>query len=132
MESIGQKLISSRESLGYSIEQIARETNIAKSYLIALESEDFESFPGETYLLGFLRNYSEYLGLNPEDMITLYRNMMIQEQPAPIEELLDKRNSVAPGAVIGIIVAIVVALGAAGYFYVCTNYFTGEKCQNGA
>ena len=45
-----RKLTSARESLGYTVEQIARDTNIAKSYLNALEHEDFSVFPGETYL----------------------------------------------------------------------------------
>ena len=58
MESFGEKLRATRENLGYSIEQIARDTHIAKKYLIALEDEDFSIFPGETYLKGFLQNYS--------------------------------------------------------------------------
>ena len=127
MESISQKLISARESLGYSIEQIARETNIAKSYLTALETEDFDAFPGETYLLGFLRNYSEYLGLNPDELVTLYRNMMLQEQPAPMEELLVSRKPLPRAVVIIIVVAVILGLGAAGYFYIYPNYFAGRE-----
>ena len=126
MESISQKLITARESLGLSIEQIARETNIAKSYLTALETEEFEVFPGETYLLGFLRNYSEYLGLDPGEMITLYKNMMIQEQPAPMEELLDTRNPLSPAVFIVIIAAVVIGLAAVGYFFVYPKYFAGR------
>ena len=79
MESLGDKLRTQREQRGSSIEQVARDTNIAKRFLIALEEENFEIFPGETYLLGFLRNYAEYLGLDPENMVTLFRNFMIQE-----------------------------------------------------
>ena len=125
MESIGLKLKTSREALGYSIEQIARETNIAKNYLNALEAEDFETFPGETYLLGFLRNYSEYLGIDPEEMINLYRNMMIQEQPAPMEELLDTKKSVPAGLIIAIVA--VLGLAAAGYFYIYPNFIAKDR-----
>ncbi|MBI9107987.1 MAG: helix-turn-helix domain-containing protein [Spirochaetales bacterium] len=125
MESIGQKLMSAREALGYSIEQIARETNIAKSYLTALEAEDFESFPGETYILGFLRNYSEYLGIESEEMVSLYKNMKIQEQPVPMEELFEKRRSVSSGLVIIILVAL--GLAAAGYFYIYPRFFSGDR-----
>ena len=73
MESIGEKLKTSREAKALSIDQIARDTNIAKRYILALEHEDFEIFPGEPYLLGFLRNYSDYLGLDANEMIALYR-----------------------------------------------------------
>jgi cytoskeleton protein RodZ len=91
MESFGEKLRATRENLGYSIEQIARDTHIAKRYLIALESEDFSIFPGETYLKGFLQNYAEYLGLDTDEMIVMYKNMKIQEQPIPLDQLLDKK-----------------------------------------
>ena len=92
MESLGDKLRAEREQRGSSIEQVARDTNIAKRFLVALEEENFEVFPGETYLLGFLRNYADYLGLDAENMVTLFRNFMIQEQPVPIDELLVKKS----------------------------------------
>ena len=51
MESIGEKLRQTRESKGYTIEQIARDTHIAKRFLEALEDEDFSVFPGDLYLV---------------------------------------------------------------------------------
>lgn len=129
MESIGQKLISARESLGYSIEQIARETNIAKSYLIALEAEDFDCFPGETYLLGFLRNYSEFLGIDSQEMISLYRNMVIQEQPVPMEELLEKKKSISPFL---IIIIAVLGLVAVFYFWIYPDFIMSGEPGEGA
>ncbi len=92
MESIGEKLRSTREEKGYSIEQVARDTNIAKRFLVALEVEDFDDFPGEPYLIGFLRNYAEYLGIDPDELVTLYRNFRIQEKPIPMEELIIKKD----------------------------------------
>ncbi|MFW6215806.1 MAG: helix-turn-helix domain-containing protein, partial [Alkalispirochaetaceae bacterium] len=63
MESIGAKLQGSRSSKGYSVEQVARETHIAKRFIEALEAEDFDAFPGEPYILGFLRTYAYFLDL---------------------------------------------------------------------
>jgi cytoskeleton protein RodZ len=88
MESLGRKLREAREKHNYSVEQVARDTNISRSYLEALEEENFAVIPGDTYVLGFLRNYSEYLGLNPDELLGLYRNLRIQEQPMPMSELL--------------------------------------------
>jgi cytoskeletal protein RodZ len=117
MESIGDKLRQEREQKGYSIEQIARDTNIAKRYLEALEAEDFSVFPGDPYLIGFLRNYSDYLGIDPDEMVTLYNNFKIQSQPIPMAELLVKRDR--KPLIIGIAVFFLVAiLGVAGYFFV--------------
>ena len=116
MESIGDRLKKVREEKGYSIEQVSRETNIARKYLRALEDEDYSVFPGETYLLGFLRNYSEYLGLDSDEVITSYKNMKLQEQPAPIEELLEQPGRKGGSVVLVVLIIAVLAAGA-GAFY---------------
>jgi cytoskeletal protein RodZ len=103
MESIGEKLRAARESRGATHDQIARETNIAKRYLEALEAEDFTVFPGEPYILGFLRNYAEHLGLRGEELVGIYRNMKIQEQPVPVNELVARAPVLPPLAVAGIV-----------------------------
>ena len=69
MESIGEKLRLARERNALTLDQVARETHVAKRFLKALEDEDFSVFPGETYAMGFLRNYAEYLGLDAEELI---------------------------------------------------------------
>jgi len=88
MESLGRKLREAREKHNYNLEQVARDTHISKQYIEALEEESFGVIPGDTYVVGFLRNYAEYLGLNPEELVGLYRNLRIQEQPMPMSELL--------------------------------------------
>ncbi len=115
MESIGEKLRLARERNNLTIEQIARDTHVAKRFLKALEDEDFSVFPGETYVMGFLRNYSEYLGLNPEELIAVYRNIKIQEQPLPMSELLESRPKYPPLIVVVAAVAAVLILAATGY-----------------
>ncbi|HEY9593229.1 MAG TPA: helix-turn-helix domain-containing protein, partial [Spirochaetia bacterium] len=115
MESIGEKLRTARERNNLTIDQIARETHVAKRFLKALEDEDFSVFPGETYALGFLRSYSEYLGLDAEELIAIYRNIKIQEQPLPMNELLESRPRNIPVRTIVIIVAAVLVVAAAGF-----------------
>ncbi|WP_319558784.1 helix-turn-helix domain-containing protein [Marispirochaeta sp.] len=109
MESIGEKLRSRRIEEGYSLDQVCRDTNIAKSYLEALEQEDFAAFPGEPYLIGFLRNYSDYLGLDVNEMISLYKNFKIQEQPVPMDELLVKQG---PSPVLFVLLGVFVIAAA--------------------
>ncbi len=97
MESLGEKIRKYREEKGYSLEQVARDTHITKRFLEAMENENFASLPGESYVIGFLRTYSEYLGLNPEEIVSHFRNMRLQEQQVPMEELLVK-----PGLPLGV------------------------------
>jgi cytoskeleton protein RodZ len=115
MESIGEKLRLARERNNLTIDQVARETHVAKRFLKALEDEDFAQFPGETYAMGFLRNYSEYLGLNAEELVGIYRNLKIQEQPLPMNELLESKPRLPSLRLVVFIVAAVLAVAAVGY-----------------
>ncbi len=128
MESIGEKLRTTRSQKGYSLEQVARDTHIAKRFIEALESEDFDIFPGEPYLLGFLRTYSEFLGLDSQEMVTLYKNLKIQEQPAPIDELIVKKGP-RPYVIAGLAVLVLAGLAVGGYFLIQSGVFSGENGQ---
>jgi cytoskeletal protein RodZ len=125
MESIGEKLRSARVENGFTINQIARDTNIAKHYIEALEEERFDEFPAEPYLLGFLRNYSEYLSLNPDEMISLYKSFKIQEQPVPMEQLLEKKSRLP--LVLGLSLGLLAAGGIGAWFYLDSVNNPDEK-----
>ena len=120
MESLGARLTQTRESKGYTLEQIARDTHIAKRFLEALENEDFSVFPGEPYLVGFMRTYSNYLGLDTEETVSLYHNMRLQEQPPPIDELIS-RGPVLPIGRILVITLLVIVVGVVGYLVVSSG-----------
>ncbi|HNQ98269.1 MAG TPA: helix-turn-helix domain-containing protein, partial [Treponemataceae bacterium] len=91
MEAFGKRLADARNARGIDFDQASRETNITRRYLEALEREDFTVFPGEPYLLGFLRNYCDYLGLDSNEVITSYKNLKIQEAPIPLKDLMPRR-----------------------------------------
>jgi cytoskeletal protein RodZ len=113
MESLGEKLRAAREEKGLSFDLISRETNISLRYLEALETENFAVFPGEPYVIGFLKNYGAYLDLDVQKLITLYRALRIQEQPVPVEQLL-KHQPKFPKFILPVLGALIV-LGAAGW-----------------
>ena len=117
VESLGNKLKTAREERGLSWDYISRETNISAKYLEALEREDFSVFPGEPYAQGFLKNYGEYLGLNPEQLQSLYNSSKIREQPVPMEQLL-RSPSRLPKIIGGIAasLAILAIIGGVIYF----------------
>jgi cytoskeletal protein RodZ len=117
VESLGDKLKKTRESKGYDYDHVGRETNIARRYLEALEGEDFSKFPGEPYLLGFLRNYGEYLGLDVEELLSLYKAIKIQEQPVPVDQLLRSPPSFPKTAIILAVVLPVLAAAATAVYF---------------
>lgn len=87
MESIGEKLIAAREARRLTQKEVAKETNIVSKYIEALENEEFDKFPGETYTVGFLRSYADYLKLDADEIVQQYKAYKIGESATPLEEL---------------------------------------------
>ncbi len=74
MAELGNTLSRARRARGITLEDAERDTHVSKRYLQALESEEFTTFPAPVYARGFLRTYSRYLGLNPEELIRVFPN----------------------------------------------------------
>lgn len=72
METIGDILREAREQLGLTLEEAERSTHIRKMRLEALERGDFDSLPSRVQAFGFLRNYADYLGLDPDKLLHLF------------------------------------------------------------
>lgn len=69
MSELGTLLVRAREARGLTLQDAERDTRISRRYLQALESEQFEAIPAPVYARGFLRSYSQYLGLDPQEML---------------------------------------------------------------
>ncbi|HLF71837.1 MAG TPA: helix-turn-helix transcriptional regulator, partial [Dehalococcoidia bacterium] len=74
MGELGNTLSRARRARGITIEDAERDTHVSRRYLQALETEDFALFPAPVYARGFLRTYSRYLGLNPEELMRVFPN----------------------------------------------------------
>jgi transcriptional regulator with XRE-family HTH domain len=93
VDSIGEKLRAAREGKKLTIKDVVKDTNINPIYLTALEEEKFDKFPSETYLIGFLRSYAEYLKLDVEGIVQSYKGYKIGESATPLEELTKPTKS---------------------------------------
>lgn len=72
MFEIGYSLKAARERQGIGLPEAELATKIRAKYLRALEEEDFETLPADTYARGFLRTYADYLGLDGEIYVDEY------------------------------------------------------------
>lgn len=115
--SLGPLLRSWREERGLTLEQAEDVTKIRRRYLEALESESFAELPGEVYVRGFLRIYAEFLGLDPAEVLRLYRPL---RQPTTADlaapPRLERMRMSIGGPLLAIGVIALVAL-AAIYLY---------------
>ena len=69
LPSLCAVLRRARMTVGYELADIASALRIRLLYLEALEEGRFGDLPGTVYAAGFLRSYSEFLGLDPEEMV---------------------------------------------------------------
>lgn len=69
VQTLGAMLRERREAMGVTLAEVEVATRIRQKYLSALESEEWHLLPGEVVGRGFLRNYADYLGLDPQEIM---------------------------------------------------------------
>lgn len=83
-ERIGDILRRAREKRGDDLQQIADYLCIRRSFLVALENSNYEEFPADAYVIGFLRSYANLLGLDGKEAIDRYRGEMAGRRKKPV------------------------------------------------
>jgi cytoskeletal protein RodZ len=130
MSSFGETLRRERELRQISLREIAEATKINLRYLDALERDDFRHLPGGVFNKGFVRAYAQFIGIDPETMVTAYldeerrqqaRTARVGVQPAPAAEAdvpvrpLGTRLWFAALVIVLILVVLAAGLTALGY-----------------
>ena len=90
MSSFGEELKRERELRQISLREVSEATKINLRYLEALEQNDFRHLPGGVFNKGFVRAYSEYIGVDPEAMVNAY----LLEERAQVDTEEPKRTPV--------------------------------------
>jgi len=67
--NIGAVLRGQREKLGYSLKKVSEATRIRKTFLESLEDNQFTDLPGHVYVVGFIKSYALYLGLDCDSLL---------------------------------------------------------------
>jgi cytoskeleton protein RodZ len=82
---IGTKLRQARVQRGIGLDQASRGTRIRPRYLDALERDaPPDAFPAPVYAKAFLREYAEWLGLDPKPLVDSF----VDEHPEPEQPLV--------------------------------------------
>lgn len=79
LSELGVLLRNARQKQQITVDQVSTATRIKPVFLEALEEGDYHLLPGPAYIIGFLRNYAQFLGLQPDEIVQEY----YAEQPPP-------------------------------------------------
>jgi cytoskeleton protein RodZ len=115
-ESFGAWLCRHRRVRGIELREIAEDSKIGMTYLQAFEDDRFDILPAPVFAKGFLRQYANYVGLDPEEVVNFYLSAAQLDQERAEEDLeahAAPRRTDAPkvaGLVIGLVVAVLVLL----------------------
>jgi len=123
---IGNTLREARVRRNLTLQQVEEDIKIRVKYVQAMENEDWDVMPGVTYVKGFLRTYSTYLGLDPDVIIGEFRSRGMapsaeHHEPFSGSSVIGKprshrgRNTVVIVAVVCLIVlGVIYAIGLLG------------------
>jgi cytoskeletal protein RodZ len=117
--SVGQTLKRKRLERGFDLADIARETRIPLRHLEAIEQDNYDRLPAYPYAVGFVRNYTKFLGLPADQIVQQFKSETTLLDPSvtvTAVEPLDESRVPSRGLVIGSILAGVALLSAIAYF----------------
>lgn len=129
MDGVGNKLRDARARRKLSLQEVEQATKIRARYLQALEDEDWDQLPGDTYARAFIRTYGALLGLDGDRLADEQRLQQRGPQPGegpprvdPRPRRVDRRprrgRSIPPRLVTALVLAMaiaaLIAIGLAG------------------
>jgi len=79
--TIGIRLQLLREQKGLTLQEVSAKTHISFSNLVAIEAENFDQLPADTFVRGLVNIYGNYLGLEGAETARLFLEERDRRQP---------------------------------------------------
>jgi cytoskeleton protein RodZ len=70
--TLGEFLQKAREDAGFSVEELAHLVNLRPGLITSMESNDFLPCGGDTYARGHIRNISQIIGVDAQQLLAMY------------------------------------------------------------
>ena len=131
-DGVGNKLRDARARRKLSLQEAEDATKIRARYLQAIENEDWDALPGDTYARAFIRTYGSLLGLDGDRLAEEQRQARGSARPGErlprvdprprkvVRVRRDRRRQVPPRLVTALVLALVVAA------LIAIGLFSGE------
>ena len=96
LNSIGEKLKTQRELIGFSLEDVERQIHVKPRYLRAMEEGRFDDLPSSVQGRGMLNNYAEALLMDPEPLLLTFAEELqsrLKEKQAQQPDLVRRTDT---------------------------------------
>lgn len=120
-DGVGIKLQEARARRKLSLQEVEAATKIRGRYLLAIENDEWDQLPGDTYARAFIRTYGRFLGLDGERLAEEQRQSRgaarpgerlprVDPRPRPVaRQQGGRRRRVSPQVVAVAVTALVIA-----------------------
>jgi cytoskeleton protein RodZ len=120
-DAVGNKLREARTRRKLSLQQVEEATKIRGRYLGAIENDEWDQLPGDTYARAFIRTYGCYLELDGDRLAEEHRRSRgaarpgerlprVDPRPRPVvRERRSGRRVISPRVLAVVVTALVVA-----------------------
>jgi len=102
-ETLGERLQNAREEANLTLKEISQSIRVRETYIRYLEEGRYSELPADVYVRGFLRSYCNYVGIDFQGALNLYKNERgIQEnikkskEPAPLSSYRSNSFVITP------------------------------------
>ncbi|WP_342512536.1 RodZ domain-containing protein [Sporosarcina sp. FSL K6-1522] len=124
MTGLGDRLKQARTAKGFTLDDLQSITKIQKRYLSGIEKEDYSMMPGSFYVRAFIKQYAEAVGVEPDEMLALYKDTSSAEkleedkvQPASPQmtrkrglKSSNKLNEVMPKIIVALFIIVIIVV----------------------
>ncbi|KRT34971.1 helix-turn-helix domain-containing protein [Acetomicrobium hydrogeniformans] len=86
ISELGDILRRTREERGLSLDDVAKDTKIPRSHLLAIESGEMDRLPGRIFARFFIKEYLSYLGLS--ELWSQYDSFLPMDEQVEISSVL--------------------------------------------
>src|SRR3989338_10570399 len=122
MRKVAEILRDARSVQYLKLTDVEKATKIKLKHLTALENSDWEHLPSLTFIMGFIRNYALFLGLDPEKLLAVFRREYKVKSdegliPKGVVSPLDKPSFIVTPTMVVVFFVFVIFLFFFGYLF---------------
>ena len=126
---VGALLRAARLRRGENLRQVSDVLKIRHNYLESIENGRFDDLPGAIYSTGFIRTYSEYLGLDGEEIVSKLKaesNLLTDNTKLAFPAIIPEDG--VPGSLVVLLGLLITVLGySTWYWFSSPDVFVAEN-----